>query len=42
MQVVVQPDEPEEVYFPRNGEEEGGGKCGLQGKLGIWAQKVIS
>lgn len=42
MEVVVQLDEPEKAYFPRNGEEEEGGKCGLQGKLGIWAQKGVA
>lgn len=40
--MIVQLDEPEEIYFPGNGEEEGGGKCELQGKLGIWEQKVVS
>lgn len=40
MAMVVQLDEPEELYFPRNGEEEGEGTCGLQGKLGVWDKGV--
>lgn len=42
MEMVVQLDEPEEMYFPRNGEEEGGGICGLHGKRGVWEQKRVS
>lgn len=43
--MAVQLDEPEEIYSPRNGEEEGEGKCRkcrLQGKLGVWEWKALS
>lgn len=33
--MVVQLDEPEKIYLPRKGEEEGDGKSELQGKSGI-------
>lgn len=32
MEKVVQLNELEEIHFPRNGENKGGGKCRLQGK----------
>lgn len=38
MEKAVQLNEPEEIYFPRNGEKKRGGKCRLQGKLGVWEQ----